>query len=234
METISLVLVIAVGGTILLAAFLFWRYVWFFRNPGRSIPTGTNIVSPADGTVVYVKHMKPGDEVIMIKQGMTASMKDIVREEIDLPKLLIGVFMSPLDVHYNRAPLSGRIESIVHYPYITENLYMGFMHLRTLLHLRPYYQDSRHIAENERTVTRILGQCNGNEIRCYVVQIASRNVNGIDSYFPVGSEVDKGQVFGMIRIGSQVDTVLPESPGMRVKVKPGDKVRAGESILVEW
>ncbi len=100
--------------------------------------------------------------------------------------------------------------------------------------MHPYYKGSRHIMENERTVTRIRGQCEGKRISCYVVQIASRNVSGIDSYVPVGSDVSKGQVFGMIRIGSQVDTVLTKSPGMRVKVKPGDKVRAGETVLVEW
>jgi phosphatidylserine decarboxylase len=234
MERVSLVLITALSGTVLLAAFLFWRYVWFFRNPPRSVPVGMNVVSPADGTVVYVKDMRPGDEVIVIKQGLAASVKDIVREDIDLPKLLIGVFMSPFDVHFNRAPLAGKIEAVKHYPCKTQNLYMGFMHLRTLLHLHPYYKDSRHIMENERTVTRIRGRAGEGEMSCYVVQIASRNVNGIDSYFPVGSEISKGQVFGMIRIGSQVDTVLTKFPGMRVKVRPGDKVRAGESVLVEW
>lgn len=234
MERIELILIIALISAVLLAAFLFWRYVWFFRNPPRSVPAGMNVVSPADGTVVYVKDLRAGDEVIVIKQGIAASVKDIVREDIDLPKLLIGVFMSPLDVHFNRAPVAGQIEAVKHHACKTQNRCMGFMHLRTLLHLQPYQQDSLHIMENERTVTRIRGQSGGDEISCYVVQIASKNVNGIDSYFPVGSEVSKGQVFGMIRIGSQVDTVLTKSPGMRVKVKPGDKVRAGESILVEW
>ncbi len=234
MERIELILIIALISAVLLAAFLFWRYVWFFRNPPRSVPAGMNVVSPADGTVVYVRDLRPGDEVIVIKRGIVASVKDIVREDIDLPKLLIGVFMSPLDVHFNRAPVAGKIEAVKHYACKTQNRCMGVMHLRTLLHLQPYQQDSLHIMENERTVTRIRGHSGGDEISCYVVQIASKNVNGIDSYFSEGSEVSKGQVFGMIRIGSQVDTVLTRFPGMRVKVKPGDKVRAGESVLVEW
>jgi phosphatidylserine decarboxylase len=58
-------------------------------------------------------------------------------------------------------------------------------------------------------------------------------VNGIDGYVPTGSEIGKGRVFGLIRIGYQVDTVLTQSSGMRVNVKPGDKVRAGESVLIQ-
>jgi phosphatidylserine decarboxylase len=44
--------------------------------------------------------------------------------------------------------------------------------------------------------------------------------------------VAKGDIFGMIRIGSQVDLVVTRLPGMEVKVRPGDKVRAGETILI--
>jgi len=234
MERISLVPTLLVAAAVLVAAFLFWRYVWFFRNPPRVVPAGNNLVSPADGTVVYVKDVGPEQEVIVIKQGMAATIKDIAREDIDSPKVLIGVFMSPLDVHYNRAPLTGKVESIRNYPCNKENLHMGMMHLRTLLRLEPYYKDSRHILENERTVTRIQGKHNGDEIGCYVVQIAAKNVNCIESYVPEGSQIGKGEIFGMIKIGSQVDTILPKRPGMRIKVRPGNKVRAGESILVEW
>ena len=53
--------------------YLFWRYVWFFRNPHRIIPPdGSGILSPADGTVVYVRQMKPRESVINIKGGLEA------------------------------------------------------------------------------------------------------------------------------------------------------------------
>ena len=42
-----------------LAGFGFWRYIWFFRNPSRQAPAGDGLVSPADGTVVYVKEVEP-------------------------------------------------------------------------------------------------------------------------------------------------------------------------------
>jgi len=218
---------------LVVTAFLFWRYIWFFRNPPRTIPSGDNIVSPADGTVVYVKNVGPQDEVIAIKQGVAARIKDIVRQDVGVRKVLIGIFMSPFNVHYNRAPISGTIEKIVHHPPRTDNLHMGPMHFRTFFSRPPFYKNSLHIVENERTVTRIKGKFKGADISCYVVQIAGKSVNGIDSYVPEGREVSKGEVFGMIRIGSQVDLVVPELPGLRTKVRPGEKVWAGESILFD-
>ncbi|MEJ2717251.1 MAG: phosphatidylserine decarboxylase [Deltaproteobacteria bacterium] len=190
-------------------AFLFWRYIWFFRNPDRIVPQGDNLISPADGTVVYVKTIDPHDRVIVIKQGVSASVTDIVREDLASTKLLIGIFMSPFSVHFNRSPLPGRIESVSNYPPKKANLHMHPMHLRTVLSLEPYYQGSRHILENERTVTRISGQFKGADLSCYVVQIAGGRVNGIDSYIPVGDKVDKGQIFGMIRIGSLQRSSVP-------------------------
>jgi phosphatidylserine decarboxylase len=231
METISLITVtlVLLGA----AALSFWRYVWFFRNPPRTIPPGDNIVSPADGTVVYVKAIEPDEEVFVIKQGLAARLKDIVREDMDAPKVLVGIFMSPFNVHYNRAPIAGRVEKITHYPPKTTNVNMGPMHWRTVLNRLPFYENSLHIVENERTVTRIKGRFNGSEMSCYVVQIAGKSVRGIDSYVPECGAVSKGQIFGMIRIGSQVDLVFPRMAGVETKVKPGDKVRAGETVLVE-
>jgi len=214
-------------------AFLYWRYIWFFRNPDRSIPTGENIVSPADGTVVYCRRLRPGEDVITIKQGLEARIEDIAKEHIDGDKILVGIFMSPFDVHYNRSPISGTIRQIHHYPAKTKNRHMGPMHLRIMIGRSPFYSDSLHIIENERTVTRIEGALRGIPTDCYVIQIAGKSVSGIDSYIPVGRQVAKGQIFGMIRIGSQVDVVIPDWGNAVIKVKPGDRVRAGESVLIE-
>jgi phosphatidylserine decarboxylase len=215
----------------LAAGFLYWRYVWFFRNPPRVPPPGENIVSPADGTVVYVSLVKPHQEVVYIKQGVAARLTDIVKEDLDQPKLSIGIFMSPFNVHYNRIPLTGRVASIKHHPAIPTNLTMFAMHWRTLLRWPPFYRHSRHIIQNERTVTRIESIYRGEQISYYIVQIAGWSVAGIDSYVEVGEEVSKGNVFGMIRIGSQVDLVLPYRPDMDLMVGPGDRVRAGETVL---
>jgi phosphatidylserine decarboxylase len=216
-----------------LLLFLFWRYVWFFRNPARVPPAAEGVLGPADGTVVYVRQLGPGDEVITLKQGLSAKLTDIVHEDVSTPKLHIGIFMSPFDVHYNRAPLQGSVEFVRHHPGRGPNLDMGAMHWRILTGREPFYEDSLHIVQNERTVTKINGRFRGVALPCYVVQIASKNVSGIDSYVKPGDAVQRGAVFGMIRIGSQVDVVVPWVQGMQVHVRPGDRVVAGETILVD-
>jgi phosphatidylserine decarboxylase len=214
------------------AAALYWRYVWFFRNPVRTPPREDGVLSPADGTVVYVKHIASNEAVICIKKGMHITVSDIARSEMPLPKLLVGVFMSPFNVHYNRAPVSGRVALIRHHPAQGHNVHMGSMHLRVILGRLPLYTNSRHLLQNERTVTRIDGMYRGRPMPCHVVQIAAKTVRGIDSYVQEGQVVERGQTFGMIRIGSQVDLVLPWTEDLEVAIRPGDKVRAGETILV--
>ena len=217
----------------LVAAFVFWRTVWFWRNPPRVTPPGEGIVAAADGTVVYVKRIASAEDVISIKQGLSARLSDIVHDDVALPKLLIGVFMSPFDVHYNRAPLSGSVEFVRHHPGHGANAHMGPMHWNVLTGSEPLYEGSIHIVQNERTITKINGTRNGEAISCYVVQIAAKTVSGIDSYVKRGDAIERGRIFGMIRIGSQVDIVVPWREGMTVRVRPGDRVRAGETILVE-
>lgn len=212
-------------------AYLFWRHWWFWRNPRRTPPPGEGILSPADGTVVYVRRMEPGDEVVVSKRGRAARVSDITRQDMAGPKHLVGVFMSPFDVHYNRAPVSGEVAAVSHYPALTRNRHMGSMHLRSALRLLPIHANSPHIVENERTVTRFDGRVAGGALSCYVIQIAGGSVCGIESSVPVGGGVERGQVFGMIRLGSQVDVVVPALPHLEPTVRPGERVRAGETVL---
>jgi phosphatidylserine decarboxylase len=161
-----------------------------------------------------------------------ATIGDILRQDLEGTKLVIGIFMSPFDVHYNRAPLGATIGFVRHHPAVGKNVHMGAMHWRTAFDLPPHYAGSVHIVQNERTVTHFLGEYLGAPLSCYVVQIGARTVNGIDSYFRVGDRVTRGATFGMIRIGSQVDLIVPWRDGLEVRVEPGVKVRAGESILI--
>jgi phosphatidylserine decarboxylase len=215
------------------ALYLFWRRIWFWRNPPRNPPPGEAIVAAADGTVVYVKRLAAADQVIHVKRGLGARLSDILREDAALPKLLIGVFMSPFDVHYNRAPLSGTVEFVRHHPGRGRNVHMGPMHWRIVTRRPPYYAGIALIVQNERTVTKINGRLHGKALSCYIVQIAAKTVAGIDSYVRPGDSLPKGAVFGMIRIGSQVDIVIPWRDGMNIRVREGDTVRAGETVLLD-
>jgi phosphatidylserine decarboxylase len=107
------------------------------------------------------------------------------------------------------------------------------MHWRILRRREPYSEGSAHIVQNARTVTKLNGRLKGAELPCYVVQIAAKTVAGIDSYVKPGDVVEKGTIFGMIRIGSQVDLVVPWREGMNIHVRPGDRVRAGETLLCD-
>jgi phosphatidylserine decarboxylase len=81
--------------------------------------------------------------------------------------------------------------------------------------------------ENERATT-IIEQ---GDLQVAVVQIASRLVRQIASFVHAGQEVALGQRIGVIRLGSQVDLVLPARRDIQVTVRPGERVRAGESIV---
>lgn len=226
-------LVVLAIAVLLVGGAVFWRYVWFFRNPVRTPPAEAGILSPADGTVVYVRQVEPGEDVVVIKQGVRATVKDILREDADQTMLVIGIFMSPFDVHYNRAPLDATVGFIRRHPARGENAHMGPMHWRSLFNVAPLYEGSVHIVQNERAVTHFVGEYRGATLACYVVQIGARTVNGIDSYFAPGQRVARGATFGMIRIGSQVDLIVPWRNDLALQVKPGETVRAGETILIK-
>ena len=227
---LSLAAAVVVVGLAL--GYLFWRHVWFYRNPPRTPPVEAGLVSPADGTVVYVRSVAPGEEVVVIKQGVRALVKDILRADVDEPKVVIGIFMIPFDVHFNRAPFDAEVCFVRHYEAHSENAFMTTMHWRTVLGVEPYYADSTHIVQNARTVTCFDGEYRGSALTAYVVQIGARTVHGIDSYYAPGARVARGATFGMIRIGSQVDLIVPQRAALAVAVHAGDRVRAGETILV--
>src|SRR5262249_6576347 len=90
-----LIIALAAIAVVTAGAYLYWRHVWFFRDPPRTPPAAPGLVSPADGTVVYVRRVAPGGNVVVIKEGLSATVEDILHEHVDEPKLVIGIFMSP-------------------------------------------------------------------------------------------------------------------------------------------
>jgi phosphatidylserine decarboxylase len=193
------------------AAFVFLAYR-FYRDPERSAPGREDvIVSPADGEVIYVRDSRGGRLPVATKHGLDCALQELTKTPLQCEDAaVIGISMSFLDVHVNRAPIAGRVTLQRHFPGRFGSLRRADM-----------------VFENERTTT-IIEQ---GALQVAVVQIASRLVRQIVSFVSEGQAVALGQRIGMIRLGSQVDIVLPARPDVRVTVQPGERVWAGMSIL---
>jgi phosphatidylserine decarboxylase len=214
----------------LVPLFFIYRFWFFLRDPKRKIPEGNNIVSPADGLIVYIKEIKDNKEVpISIKKGKKIVLNELMDDAENKYNFVIGVFMTPFSVHYNRIPFSGKVIKNV-YRKTKKNKTMLKAFLNLLFNLKPLTQDSDYILENERN-TLVL---RGDKIDGAVVQIASTWIDNIKNEpIKVGENFSKGYKFGMIRMGSQCDLYLNIKGGYKVLVKERDYVKAGSSILVK-
>jgi phosphatidylserine decarboxylase len=198
----------------LAAAFALLMYR-FYRDPERTIPLSPDIiVSPADGQVLYVRDSRDGVMPVSTKQGHAYTLEELTKTPLQMQAAaVIGIGMSFLDVHVNRAPIAGRITVTRHIPGL-------FGSLRRL----------EMVFENSR-VTTIIQQ---GDLQIAVVQIASRLVRQIVSFVHEHEDVRRGQRIGVILFGSQVDLVLPSRADLgdlQVTVRPGDRLTAGESIV---
>lgn len=163
------------------ATTLFMRY--FFRDPKRAVPEGEGlIVSAADGRVTRI-------------------------EQNDDSKL-VSVFLSPLDVHINRSPITGTIKEINYIP--------GKK--------MPATSDEASLF-NERNSLLIEGE--GITVTC--TQIAGILARRIVCWPQTGDNLVRGQRFGLIKFGSRTDLRMPAD--VEVLVKVGDRVRGGETVI---
>ncbi|MER7502468.1 phosphatidylserine decarboxylase [Nonomuraea pusilla] len=151
--------------------------LWFFRDPDR-VPGEGRILSPADGVVQSIDPWPDG-------------------------RTRVAIFMSPLNVHVNRAPVAGNVASVQH---VTG----GF--------LPAFNKDSD---QNERVVWHFDTALGDIEM----VQIAGAVARRIVPYVSPGVKVAQGERVGLIRLGSRVDTYLPE--GISPAVTVGEKTVAG-------
>lgn len=213
---------------LLLVSILIWRFYWFFRDPERVIPIGKSIVSPADGRIIYIKTIKKDD----IGEKVFKKNKNIRFEGI--PKLdydtfyHIGIFMSLFDVHINRAPISGRVIYDRYFP-SRRNSPMTMLSVKLVLGIKPYEKNIKHILENERNVMIIEG-----ELPIYIIQIADIYVSKISNYISKDDDIDKGERMGVIKMGSQVDIIIPKTKNMKTIVSEGERVFAGVSEIVMY
>ncbi len=165
--------------------------VWFFRNPERYFQEDEKVViSPADGKVIKIDNVE-----------MTGTITGKFKK--------ISVFMNIFNVHVNRVPYSGEIETINYHEgkFLSANL-------------------DKASVDNERNEVMIRTE-DGRAL--WVVQIAGLIARRIVCWFNAGTLVKKGERFGLIRFGSRVDIYLPEDSNISVKL--GNKVKAGETPL---
>ena len=164
----------------------------FFRDPARTVPNSPNaVLSPADGRIVVVE-----------------KTQDVYGER---EALKISVFMNVFNVHSNRSPVDGKVESVHYFPgkFVNADL-------------------DKASLENERNALIITAE-NGQKVTC--VQVAGLIARRILCYVKSGEALRRGERFGFIRFGSRVDVYLPLSA--KPKVTVGDKVYATETVLAE-
>lgn len=184
---------LAAGWKWIALAFAFFTVVFlgFFRDPNRIPPIGEGLIlSPADGKVVGVKKGE--------KDGLFGGAET-----------RISIFLSPFDVHVNRAPSRGRVEDV---RYQKGSFFAAYKE-----------EASQSNEKNAITIVDPGGRKLG------VVQIAGVLARRIICYVKQGDALEPGQKFGLIMFGSRVDLFLPG--GTRVDVVVGQRVRAGETII---
>lgn len=208
--------------------FFIYRFYFFFRDPVRIVPDGNNIVSPADGVVLYIREIKNFEVPLSIKKRKKIYLNELVENELYY-HLVIGIYMTPFSVHFNRFPFSGVVNSN-YYKSNDKNKSMMRILLNTIFNLYPLEEEGEYILENERNIITV----NNEKVDYAVVQIADKWIRKIDNRnFNKGDMIKKGEKIGLIRMGSQCDLFLNIKTGYKIKVKEGDYVKAGETILIE-
>jgi phosphatidylserine decarboxylase len=189
----------------------------FYRDPERIAPDEPGLIlSPADGTVIYVRQLEAGEPLRSEKNGAMIIL-DEIRDTAFAQEALwqVGISMVFTDVHVNRAPIQG---------------------ILTLVHHRPgkFLSLRREEALNLNERQTLIIENHSQNMQVMLVQIASRLVRQIVAYVKQGQLLDRGQRVGMIRFGSQVDLFLPVHKVTRLEVNIGQRLLAGATIIARY
>lgn len=174
----------------------------FFRDPDRKIPIDSNVlVSPADGVIRDIELLKKAEENTFFDgQG-------VVR---------VGIFLSVLDVHLNRAPCN--------------------MQVKQKSYRKGKYHDARNplaSKENEAMTISCTASVEDRSFPIIVRQISGAIAKRIVCNVEKGHKLSTGEKFGMIKFGSRTELFIPAEQWITLAVKVGDKVFAGESIIAK-
>jgi phosphatidylserine decarboxylase len=189
----------------------------FYRDPDRVGPDDPGLVlSPADGTVIYVRQLEPGEALRSEKNGALIILDEIRETDFAQEALWqVGISMVFTDVHVNRAPVQGLLTFVCHKP-------GKFLSLRR--------EEALNLNERQTLIIENQGQ----DMQVMLVQIASRLVRQIVAYVQEGQPVNRGQRVGMIRFGSQVDLFLPVRKVRQPSVKIGQRLQAGTTVIARY
>jgi phosphatidylserine decarboxylase len=225
-----------------------YMYHVMVKDPERRVPQGPVIVSPADGTIIYIKKVTSGKIPEVVKKGVAVPVEEHMKINPSRPfkdGYLIGIFMNTQGVHINRVPDNGIIRGrfIFNGPQVlmteTEKeiiltqLIPGLLSMRKVLGLSPFTLRGKaeYILKSARETMVIEGD---RGTRMFVVRIADYYVGKILTWVTTGSRVARGQKLGMIAWGSQTDLFLESSPFLTIKVHVGDYIYGGETVLATY
>jgi len=181
------------GIAVLISLFVMTALLQFFRNPPRTIqPVDDEVLCPADGTVVVIEEVHE-DEYFHDR------------------RIQLSIFMSPLNVHVNRNPVSGSVEYFKYHP----GKFLVAWHPKSS-------------ADNERTT--VVYKTNLDHF-VLLRQIAGAVARRIVFYVDQGKRVIQGEEMGFIKFGSRVDIILPKSA--KIYVRLNQRVIGGKTILAD-
>ncbi len=189
----------ATGWTLTALTVLAWlALAAFFRNPSRRIPADPlAVVSPADGVVKDI------------------GIVDFDQAPFEGKALRIGIFLSVLDVHVNRAPAAWKVAASAY----REGRYLDA-------------RDPDCARENEAMTLSGTASLGERTFPLAVRQISGAIARRIVCPVVPGRVLERGEVYGMIKFGSRTELYLP-TEGFEVTVRIGDKVRGGSDILAK-
>ncbi len=192
-----------------LITFLLFSFITFlmqfFRDPHRKVPFDKGIVvAPADGRILKGKI----DQIEIVNSDYPL-MEHLLQK--NQKGILISTFMSPFDVHVNRAPVSGKV---IKTKYCPGKFKFAFGEIKT---------------ENEKNLI-VIDSTYG---KIGIIQIAGFLARRIVQYVALGDEVEIGSRLGMICFGSRVDLIVPRE-SFELLVNVGEKPKAGETILARF
>ncbi|MBN1943851.1 MAG: phosphatidylserine decarboxylase [Phycisphaerae bacterium] len=161
--------------------------------------------TPPEGSGLFVS---PAD-------GRVSDVTPVGAEsELGCPGVRIGVFMNVFNVHVNRLPCDGRVADVTHTP-------GAFLDAR-----RPEARE-----RNESASIRLVHRRGGREYPVVVRQVAGLIARRIVTNLSPEQQVERGRRFGMIKWGSRLELFLPVELEGEIRVRPGRRVRAGETVL---